>query len=340
MPAPTLSICIPTYNRAPRLSETVHALISQIEANGAQSEVEICISDNASTDETPAVLESLLGLDGIRLITACLPEHRNFAHNCQNVVELATGEFIALCGDDDPMCPDGLAVLFEACRTCADVVLLNSHPTHITRGLPSTFAVADPMTCVTKLGVFHASFIGNLVIRRAQFVRHFTTELLDSAYPHYAVVMRVLRHSGGIFLNRATVRVDDRLRGWRAYQAVYTAVDMARLQTEEVLPAARGRVVRELYLQLCRSIPRALLVQRAGLTKSIPGNRYADLGLRNVLDCYRRARDMQLLAGSLWVAGRIAPRPALRGLLLVRDKAKAIIGRLGRVGPIQTRLMS
>ena len=60
--------------------------------------------------------------------------------------------------------------------------------------------------------------------------------------------------------------------------------------------------------------------------------------MRNVLDCYRRARDIQVFVALLWLAGRLAPLPVLRGLLSVRDRVKTAIGRLGRVHPIQTLL--
>ena len=47
----TLSICLPTYNRAERLKDALDALAAQ-----AGDGVEICVSDNGSTDATPEVL--------------------------------------------------------------------------------------------------------------------------------------------------------------------------------------------------------------------------------------------------------------------------------------------
>lgn len=339
MAGPTLSICIPTYNRAARLTAAVRALVAQIVDSGSEHEVEICVSDNASNDGTQVVLNELRAGTAVRLMTSHLPEHRNFAHNCLSAAKLATGEYIAVCGDDDPFVPEGVRHLLAACRTNANVILLNSHPTEHTKGLPSSLALANPLDCATRLGVFHASFIGNIVVRRDHFLRFFTPELLDSAYPHYAVVMRTLAMSGGMFLNRATVVVDDRLRSWRAYQAVYSAVDMARLQTEEVLTAnASGTVVRRLYWQLCRNIPRALLALRSKQTKPIEGNRYGDLGLRNLLDSYRRSRSIQVLVFFLWLAGRLAPLLALRAALRIRGFARLALSRLVRAAMIQTRL--
>lgn len=47
---PLLSICIPTYNRAEYLAKSLDTLVCLPEFNS--SEVEVVISDNASTDNT------------------------------------------------------------------------------------------------------------------------------------------------------------------------------------------------------------------------------------------------------------------------------------------------
>src|SRR4051812_38891806 len=49
-----LSICIPTFNRAPFLQQTLDSIVSQ-PAFADTNEVEIVIADNASEDETAAV---------------------------------------------------------------------------------------------------------------------------------------------------------------------------------------------------------------------------------------------------------------------------------------------
>ena len=52
---PLLSICIPTYNRSQHLAHTLDSIISD---DGFCDEVEIVISDNASTDDTGIVAQS------------------------------------------------------------------------------------------------------------------------------------------------------------------------------------------------------------------------------------------------------------------------------------------
>jgi abequosyltransferase len=54
---PLLSICIPTYNRRPYLEKTVSAIIS--DPCFGSDDVELVISDNASSDDTRKVIEDL-----------------------------------------------------------------------------------------------------------------------------------------------------------------------------------------------------------------------------------------------------------------------------------------
>ena len=52
-----LSICIPTYNRAEYLKEALDSIIKQINDTN-RDKVEICISDNASEDNTKELIEN------------------------------------------------------------------------------------------------------------------------------------------------------------------------------------------------------------------------------------------------------------------------------------------
>ena len=54
---PVLTIAIPTYNRATCLRELLSGLSDQLHN---ESRVELIISDNASPDETPAVVEDFV----------------------------------------------------------------------------------------------------------------------------------------------------------------------------------------------------------------------------------------------------------------------------------------
>lgn len=90
-----LSICIPTYNRAPYLAETLDNVLAQ-----ATDEVEVIVSDNASIDDTAEVVRARQARFP-RLTYFRQPENRGADRNYLQSVALAQGEWCWLLGDDD-----------------------------------------------------------------------------------------------------------------------------------------------------------------------------------------------------------------------------------------------
>lgn len=111
----TLSICIPTYNRAAHLANCLNSIIlcnSQYDFR-----FQICISDNGSSDETENVVRHAQEVISIKY-------HKNannlgIPRNFLNVVAMADGDFIWLIGDDDLLMPNAIAELYN---------LIDSHP--------------------------------------------------------------------------------------------------------------------------------------------------------------------------------------------------------------------
>ena len=122
---PKISICIPTYNRADNLANCLHS-IAMNQAWG-EMEFEVCVSDNASTDQTSEiVLEAAKSLD-LRYFRQGWNVGR--VRNYLKVVDMAQGEFIWLLGDDDLLMPDALRVATELLHEHgdADFFYINSY---------------------------------------------------------------------------------------------------------------------------------------------------------------------------------------------------------------------
>ncbi len=193
MNEPLLSICIPTYNRAAILQETSRLLIRAIKESGHLSEVEICISDNASTDRTPDVIAALR-TSGVNFQSWRAPENRGMLRNIVSAAGLARGQYIALTGDDDPvMSPGGVRALIEGAKSGYEVVIYNSLP--VNEGLhskPERMEIPNGSALNKRLGIFHASFLGNLLVRREAWVRESEERFVQSDYPHLGVVLKIL----------------------------------------------------------------------------------------------------------------------------------------------------
>ncbi len=102
-----LSICIPTYNRARYLAETLDNVIAQ-----ATDEVEIVVSDNASPDDTAEIVKSRQEKFP-RLTYFRQPENLGADRNYLQSVALASGEWCWLLGDDDLLEPGAIACVLE-----------------------------------------------------------------------------------------------------------------------------------------------------------------------------------------------------------------------------------
>lgn len=91
---PLVSICVPTYNSARYVRETLDSLLAQTYHN-----VEIIVSDNASLDETPAILREYADKHGIRVLLN--ESNVGAGGNFNRLVAAARGEFIAIYHADD-----------------------------------------------------------------------------------------------------------------------------------------------------------------------------------------------------------------------------------------------
>jgi len=100
-----VSVCIPTYNRAGYLEETVRSVLAQ-----TYREFELIISDNASTDNTEEVVASLRDP---RIHYYHNPVNIGMAPNYNCCLERARGEYIAFICDDDMWHPEFLAAAVE-----------------------------------------------------------------------------------------------------------------------------------------------------------------------------------------------------------------------------------
>jgi O-antigen biosynthesis alpha-1,3-abequosyltransferase len=113
-----LSICIPTYNNAHVMGETLDSIISQ-----AGPETEIVISDNGSTDETSSLVERYSSLFP-RIRYFRWEKNMGVDVNLLKVVEIATGEYCWFLGDDG-IKPGALGRILRELESGQDMYLCN-----------------------------------------------------------------------------------------------------------------------------------------------------------------------------------------------------------------------
>lgn len=118
MDKPILTIAVPTYNGARTIRNMLDILLPQV-----MEEVEVLISDNCSTDETPQIIaeycekypfiktirnEKNIGADG----------------NFLQCMRLSTGKYILLLSDDDVLTENSLGVILSFLEESPDMGLV------------------------------------------------------------------------------------------------------------------------------------------------------------------------------------------------------------------------
>lgn len=104
---------IPTHNRAAMLKEALDSVLAQ-EGAGAEFPIEIVVVDDASSDDTPTVVQAYPHVRYIRL-----PTNRGHSAARNAGITASTGRYLAFLDDDDVWLPYWLRVMVPA---------LESHP--------------------------------------------------------------------------------------------------------------------------------------------------------------------------------------------------------------------
>ncbi len=99
---PTVSIILPTYNRAPFLTEAIRSIREQEFADW-----ELIIVDDGSTDESPQLIERLIA--DIHQPVHYVRQENKGAYGARNTgLDHATGKYVAFFDSDDQWLPHHL----------------------------------------------------------------------------------------------------------------------------------------------------------------------------------------------------------------------------------------
>jgi len=121
---PLLTIAIPTYNRADHLANLLALLQTQLTPF---PQVELLVSDNASTDSTPSVIadaQQRFASTGARLTSHRHPTNIGADANFVSCYRRARGHFLWICGDDDLIVPGAIDEVIGHLQTTPDLDLI------------------------------------------------------------------------------------------------------------------------------------------------------------------------------------------------------------------------
>jgi len=154
---PLLTLAIPTYNRSANLALLLENLAPQL---AEFPRVELLISDNASPDDTEAVVHRFIA-DGLRCRYIRNPEDLNADPNFLQCYQQARGNYVWIIGDDDVLFPGALAyVLPYLSSEPVDIAFVSSihffhkpNETGLAAPRPAVYGFTKPETFLHSVGL-------------------------------------------------------------------------------------------------------------------------------------------------------------------------------------------
>lgn len=198
---PQLSIAIPTFNRATELRECLLSLTAE-----DTGEVEIIVSDNASTDLTSSVLDKFAQDTRI----SCSRNATNLGANPNGLktLSLARGRYVLLFTDDSVVVPGALSRLVSVLDQYPDVGLITSRMAYrcVKSGEITSYRSDYPRSRYFppgNEGLEHL-WMGTrvwprLVIRRDLLDLDWMAKHPENIYPSMYLAGRALKDAGGFY---------------------------------------------------------------------------------------------------------------------------------------------
>ncbi len=252
-----ISICIPTYNRAKYLTNCLDSIIHN--KTFLNQNIEVCVSDNCSQDETKDVVA-----EAKKKIDINYNRNKNnlgIPKNFIKVVDMAKGEFIWLIGDDDLLMPDALYSLntlidnnkgidffyVNSYHLSSEYVFSYDQPFNI-KDLPekmekfSNWSGSGPMPFLDLVNPkISFDFLGGMflsVFRRKNWCEHITAldndalndsrtfSHFDNTFPHVKIFSKAFSNSMAYY-NKTPLNIC--LYGAREWEPMYNFIKSVRL---------------------------------------------------------------------------------------------------------------
>lgn len=193
-----LSICIPTYNGGKYLKYNVNKLIGL----SLKYNFDICVSDNASTDDTQEYMLNLITKYNF------IKYHRNnenmgAAYNFDCVLKMADTKYIWLLGDDDEIFEDTIEkIIIVLLKYNPDICLLNS----LNDSKIESKLYTDKNEVMSYLGLL-LTCISNYILLKTLVEKIELKKIKNNAFPHTIEILRLLNTNCKLYcLNNIQMR--------------------------------------------------------------------------------------------------------------------------------------
>jgi glycosyltransferase involved in cell wall biosynthesis len=206
-----ISLCIPQYNRIEYLLKNLQYIEKQ-----SYSNLEVVISDDCSKDDTEIKIKQLIKT-GYKYPIVYSKNENNLGYdrNFRRSVELATGEYVVVLGNDDSLNPEydiNQLVNFLKENNYPEVGFAN----FIEEANNNILVERAKVTCILGTGVENAlnfyscfSFVGGLVYKKSYFLQHNTNKHDGSIYAQIYLGCLMVSRGATLFSIKEPLVVKD-----------------------------------------------------------------------------------------------------------------------------------
>lgn len=196
---PKISIGIPTYNGARRIAAALESILSQLDP--ALGEViEVVISDNASLDETEAIVLSYIQRFPCKVSYYKNDVNIGYDRNVNSVFFRANGDFVWLLSDDDSLKPGSILKILGIISSFLDLKLIQmnfqsydsslKHLVHEIK-MPEDVYCSDPAQFLEKSEGRYGQ-VSSLIFNRQSWNESNVENVFGSNYVHIYALLKVL----------------------------------------------------------------------------------------------------------------------------------------------------
>jgi glycosyltransferase involved in cell wall biosynthesis len=318
---PRVSIIVPCHNYGRFLPEAVNSALSQ---EGVDPEV--IIVDDASTDDSAAVAESLARRDPR---VAVIRQHQNKGHveTFNAGYAVATGEFIVRLDADDLLTPGSLARAVALFDNFPRIGLVYGHPLHFTTDIPpkgrttvrgwSVWSGEDwvaercrtGVNCITtpeamiRASVMRTTGALSTALKYAQDMEMWLRTAAVSDVGRVDGPDQALHRDHTASMSTTYGKLVDLTERRLVFDTLFSGLGSRLRLATELHRTARSALADEALADACRAYDR-------GRTGTVDVQSYIDFAL----DTYPEARQLphwRALQRRQWVGARLAPIPPL-----------------------------
>jgi glycosyltransferase involved in cell wall biosynthesis len=189
-----LSICIPTYNR----SNSLKILLDEIyhQSKDIMEAIEVVISDNASTDDTPSVIDKYRDSFPIFVVNRW-EKNTGTRYNVCNIPMFASGKYVWFLCDDDLLEDNIIIDLFQFIESNDKLALISLNWINTDKHAP-VYSDLENRVYASAEDIFircgeYMALCSALIVMRSVYLAHLTDGVDRNNqlwFPHFIVSMR------------------------------------------------------------------------------------------------------------------------------------------------------